>query len=55
MRGIFCNCLAYDTIEEGYAMAKEEIKTGKCIEHLRKIIIEGNGSIDKFERIIKER
>ncbi|MBR3134925.1 MAG: hypothetical protein IKG56_05645 [Clostridia bacterium] len=44
-----------DTIEEGYAMAKEEIKTGKCIEHLRKIIIEGNGSIDKFERIIKER
>lgn len=44
-----------DTIEEGYAMAKEEIRTGKCIEHLRKIIIESNGNVEEFEKIIKER
>ena len=43
-----------NTIQEGYYIAKDKIENGDIIEHLRNIIISGDGDIDKFEKIIRE-
>ena len=42
------------SIEEGYKVAKNKIKTGKCIEHLENIIILSNRNISKFKKILED-
>lgn len=42
-----------NTIEEGYYMAKEQIKTGKCVETLKNIVIESKGNIKNLTELLK--
>lgn len=41
------------TIEEGYYISKEKIRTGDCIQTLEKIIIESGGDVTKLYKIME--